>query len=54
MKKYIYALLAVFGVNFLAWSAGYNYDERGFNLFMITYLSIGLGGLAYMVGLFNE
>ena len=47
MKKYIYSLSAVFTCLLLAWSTGFDFNERGAPLFFILYVTLAFGGITY-------
>lgn len=50
MKKCIYAGVAGCTCLFLAWAAGFNFDERGFNSFMVAYVTIAFTGVGFLLG----
>lgn len=42
MKKYLYSLLAGSIVILLAWTTGFDFNTRGIDLFMTTYLTLAV------------
>jgi len=48
MKKYIYSLVTVLVCLSLAWSAGFNFDERGPALFFTLGITLSLASLAFI------
>ena len=54
MKKYGYAGLAAAIVLFMAWVAGYDFDERGAEALLIAWLAFSASGFAFMLGRLEE
>lgn len=48
IKQLFAAIVAASLVCFMAWLAGFNFDQRGENAFWIGFISIVLGSVAFM------